>query len=246
MKTIDPQDLFPMDMFEGAFPLRVDLAYALDTPPNIFGTVYGAGARLWLHRDLAKIVLLAARIAHEHSGHVMVLYDGLRTKEAQGRMAQSAIVKANPQWMQEPRLLSPPGAGAHPRGMAIDVSLMDASGQLLDMGTVFDHLSENPAASHNPAHRAYAGLSDHHRANRTMLDAAMTAAAARLGSAFLPLPQEWWDFRLPPEVFAAYEALSDADLPPEMRMVSPVAIPDFEEKYAPRVAALTQEILALA
>lgn len=125
MKNIDESTLVPMELFAGRFPVSVQLAYALDAPPNIFGQIYAVDARLWLHRDLAKIVLAAATIANQRSGVSFVLYDGLRTSDAQAKMAESAIVKANPQWMEEPRLLSPPGSGAHPRGMAIDISLID-------------------------------------------------------------------------------------------------------------------------
>ena len=52
-------------------------------------------------------------------------------------------VKDNLHWLEEPRLLSPPGAGGHLRGMAIDIGLEDAQGRLLDMGTVFDYLAED-------------------------------------------------------------------------------------------------------
>ena len=244
MKKIEDSALVPMELFNGRFPLSVQLAYARDEAPNIFGQIYAEGARLWLHRDLASIVLAAAKIAHQRSGVSFVLYDGLRTSDAQEKMAQSAVVKANPGWMQEPRLLSPPGSGAHPRGMAIDISLMDADGNLMEMGTDFDHLAENPHQDHNPAHRDYSKLATEHKQNRTILDDAMMAAANKLKLPLLALPQEWWDFRMPSDVYGVYAPLADADLPPEMRMVSREAIEDFEGKYSPRAEVLAQEIEA--
>lgn len=245
MKKIDESALVPMDLFAGRFPVSVQLAYARDAPPNIFGQIYGSAARLWLHRDPAKIVLAAAKIAHERSGVSFVLYDGLRTSDAQEKMAQSAIVKANPQWMEEPRLLSPPGSGAHPRGMAIDISLIDVDGNLMDMGTDFDHLSENPHQDHNPAHRNYSTLTETHRRNRAILDEAMMAAANKLKLPLLALPQEWWDFRMPADIYGLYAPLSDADLPPEMRMVDAEGIEDFDGQYRPRVEALINQIEAV-
>lgn len=242
MKKIEETALVPMELFGGQFPLSVQLAYARDEAPNIFGQIYARDASLWLHRDLAKIVLAAAKIAHERSGVSFVLYDGLRTSDAQEKMAQSPIVKANPHWMEEPRLLSPPGSGAHPRGMAIDISLMDADGDLMDMGTDFDHLSENPHQDHNRAHRNYSALAAEHRKNRAILDEAMMAAANKLKLPLHLLPQEWWDFRMPADVYGVYAPLADADLPPEMRMVSAEACTDFEEKYRPRVDMLTKEV----
>ncbi len=242
MKNISANDMIPMDLFKGAYPLEVRLAYALDDLPNIFGKIYAKGAYLWLHRDLAKTVALAAHLCHQESGCSFILYDGLRTSEAQEKMAHSAIVKANPQWMQEPRLLSPPGAGAHPRGMAIDISLMDRGGRLVDMGTDFDHLSENPHQDFNAAHRGYTHLSHTHAKNRDILNKAMAEAASRLDLPLLALPQEWWDFRFPREIYEIYAPLSDADLPPEMRMVGPQIRGDFDAFYRPRVAAIMREL----
>lgn len=219
-KTISPDELVPMDLFCEDFALRIDLAYSRDEAPNIFGVIYRADARLWLHERLAKIVLLAAHRLQADHGLGLVLYDGLRTTEAQARMSASAIVQKNPHWLEEPgRLLSPPGAGAHPRGMAIDLSLLDAGGAPLDMGTAFDHLAENSSPAHNPAHREYDGISNEAKANRALLTDAMVSAAAALDTPLLPLPQEWWDFRLPADIYDTYAPLSDADLPLIMRMV---------------------------
>ena len=44
----------------------------------------------------------------------------------QTAMGKTQIVKDNPDWLEEPnRMVSPPGNGAHPRGMAIDVCVFD-------------------------------------------------------------------------------------------------------------------------
>ena len=218
-KKISPQAFIPMDLFTDDFSLQIDLVYARDCDLNIFGPVYHQNARLWLHEDLAKIILLAA-LHLKKQGYQAVLYDGLRTSEAQEKMMHTDIVKANPHWLESPRLLSPPGAGAHPRGMAVDLTLMDEKDVLLDMGTVFDHLADNQSPKKNPAHREYPYLSEHQKKNRNILDQAMVKSAETLGIALLPLPQEWWDFRLPPEIYDQYNPLSDADLPLEMRMVN--------------------------
>ncbi len=217
-KHISHSDLISMDDFTTSHPLRIALAYAYDRPPNIFGKIYHDHAKLWLYKDLAHIVCQAARHVHRRYGLSLVLYDGLRTMEAQAKMQASPIVQKNPHWLEEPgRLLSPPGAGAHPRGMAIDLSL-ERDGKLLDMGTVFDHLAEDSGPDHNPAHRAYKGHSDAVYQNRSILDEAMMGAARDLGHDLLPLPQEWWDYRLPAEIYRAFAPLRDADLPDGIRM----------------------------
>lgn len=220
LKTISPSDLIPMDQYCDDYPITINLAYQHDCAPNIFGKIYRDGARLWLHKDLAQVVLGAAKIVSAQ-GYGLVLYDGLRTVEAQALMGQSNIVKANPHWLEEPgRLLSPPGAGAHPRGMAIDLSLADENGDSVDMGTDFDYLAENSQAAHNPAHREFEGLDKNTQNNRALLTDAMVKSSKSLSFPLLPLPQEWWDFRFPTQIYEQYAPLNDADLPHEMRMTA--------------------------
>lgn len=215
-EAIDPLDLVPMDIF-GDEPLSIDLVYANAAhPENIFGrAVYAQGARLILHRDLARIVLLTARLLHTRHGWTLVLKDGLRPVEAQAALMETDIVKRNPHWLQEPRLLSGPGQGAHPRGMAIDVSVKGVS-----MGTAFDAMVADSA-------RDYTGFDEGILQNRRQLESGFADAAAKLGLPLLALPSEWWDFRLPATYHTRFSALSDADLPPPLKMCA-TAAPDAE------------------
>ena len=102
--------------------------------------------------------------------------------------------------------------------MAVDIGLEDAAGNLLDMGTPFDFLAGDSSAEANPAHRDYRNMTDEVKLNRAMLTDAMTGAAEKLDTPLLPLPQEWWDFRLMPEFYERYMPLRDSDLPPAMRL----------------------------
>jgi D-alanyl-D-alanine dipeptidase len=218
LQIISPEDLVAMDTLAKT-PLRIDIVYAQAShPENIFGrALYRPGARLWLHKDFAEIVTLAARKCHENHGLYFVLKDGLRTTEAQERMQETDIVKANPHWTrEETRLLSLPGQGGHPRGMAVDIVLEHADGTLVDMGTRFDHLTTDPSI--NPARRGFEGISDVARKNRQILEDFMVAAAKELKRPLLPLPSEWWDFRFPKDYANRYAPISDLNLPPHMRM----------------------------
>jgi D-alanyl-D-alanine dipeptidase len=219
LKAISPDDLICMNDLTQNYNFRVEMAYAADDNLLFGERIYRPDAKLYLHKDLAGIVCEAATICLKEHKARFILYDGLRTIEAQERMMQTQRVKDNPQWLEEPRLLSPPGGGGHPRGMAIYIGLETLGGQLLDMGTAFDFLATNPEASHNPAHREHPNLSTHIMKNRQKLDDSMATAAAKLSLPLLPLPQEWWDFRLPPEVFNQYAPLSDSDLPPSMQLI---------------------------
>jgi len=126
-------------------------------------------------------------------------------------------VKANPHWLEEPnRLLSPPGKGGHPRGMAVDIVLVDKQGKEADMGTAFDYLT--PDRANNPAARSYKNFSKEILANRQLLEGCMMQAAAECGVGLLPLPQEWWDFRFLPDHSNRYAPVHDRDLPAHMRV----------------------------
>ncbi len=201
-----------MDIFKDE-PIGIDLVYAnAQHPENIFGVAaYHKNARLALHRDLARIVLLTARLLHERHGWTLILKDGLRPVEAQSALMNTGIVKRNPHWLQEPRLLSGPGQGAHPRGMAIDVSVAG-----VDMGTVFDAMVAESA-------RDYTGFGVTILQNRKYLEDAFTEAAKKLRLPLLPLPSEWWDFRLPASYNTVFAPLSDMDLPSPLRMCGEAA-----------------------
>lgn len=225
--VINPDTILPMDVFVDDFPITIELAYARDDNLLFGERIYHQDARLWLHEDLAKIVLLASLLVRRDHEYVLELYDGLRTTDAQARMLKTQRVKDNPHWLEEPRLLSPPGAGAHPRGMAIDISI---SG--MDMGTAFDDLSKG-------AHRGFAHNEDVMK-NRDILTGAMIRAARDLDLALLPLPQEWWDFRLPQDIYEQFAPLSDADLPDYMVMMR--APSDIPQCVIDRAANIQEEI----
>lgn len=220
MKKIRAEDLVPLDDYAGKHPLRVDLVYAQGGHrDNIFRTaIYRPDARMWCHRELLPVILRAAGICRRETGYLFELKDCLRPIEAQARMLETDIVKANPIWTEEPqRLLSTPGKGGHPRGMAIDIILIDENGDEADMGTRFDYFPPNHRLS-NPSGRAWKDFSPEILKNRAALEESMTRAAGELGLPLLPLPQEWWDFRFPYEYSSQFEPVSDASLPPDMRM----------------------------
>ncbi len=211
LQIITHDDLICMNDYADKYNYRIDLAYAHEDNLLFGERIYKKSTRLWLYKDLAEIVFSAAQQCFEEHGVRFILYDGLRTTDAQEAMMHTKRARDNPQWMEEPRMLSPTGAGGHPRGMAIDIGLEDIRGELLDMGSDFDCFSEQ-------SHREYKHTPNI-QANRNILDKSMEHAAKSLNTPLLPLPQEWWDFRLPPEIYEQYEALSDSDLPEHMRLL---------------------------
>lgn len=235
MKNIPPTDLVPMDIFIQREPILTDLVYAkANHARNIFKTqIYCDGARLWAHKDIAIVTLLAARLLNDSHGYKLEIKDCLRTTDAQGAMQETDIVKANPQWCAPGpnRLLSPPGGGGHPRGMAIDVCVIDDNGDEIDMGTPFDFLGEKSA-------RNYQGFSDKVLKNRKTLEMAFLKAGNASGFPILPIPPEWWDFRFYPDYTSHFAPLSDANLPAQMQMTHRIEsnIPDFDENHFQKLA----------
>lgn len=227
MTPITPDNLVAFDDYLSSHPIKIDLVYAKPShPDNMFKCgIYRPDARMWGHRELAPVVLRAAEICFKKTGWVFELKDCLRTYEAQALMRETDIVKANPHWLEEPgRLLSPPGAGGHPRGMAIDIILVDKNGDEIDMGTPFDYLTTDRA--NNPAARNYTRFGDDEKRNqqvlyhRRVLEESMMDAAKEKGCELLPLPQEWWDFRFPKSYSETFSPVRDAELPPAMRMTA--------------------------
>lgn len=216
--TIHIEDLICMDDHSDTYNYHVDLAYASADNILFREQVYKSDAKLWLHKDLAEIVFEAAQTCFEQHGMSFVLYDGLRTIEAQERMSQTQRVRDNPSWLEPPRMVSRPGKGGHPRGMAIDVGLMREDGSLLDMGCAFDTISEHTDEVRNLAHRKHAHT-DEILANREILNQSLLNAAKNQGRALHMLRAEWWDFRLPLSVYKDYQPVSEADLPEGMKLI---------------------------
>ena len=226
MKKIEAGDFIPLNIFEGVYPVVVDLVYACKGhPDNRFPGLYHADASLlWMHQDLLPVVLLAAKLCHAQHGWLLKVNDGFRPVEAQQRMAAYGY---------DPQLVSSPGAGAHPRGMAVDLQPVDRNGEPVDMGTPFDYFTSDP--QDNPAARDrmwFTGRGSHGaaqiRAHREALTTAMRIAAEAFGQRLLPLPQEWWDFRFEEgrdgrrdgaTYWGDYEPVSEKDLPAYMRLV---------------------------
>jgi zinc D-Ala-D-Ala dipeptidase len=224
MIKIDPHELTIMNDLAGIEPIKIDLVYARgDHPENIFRTaIYRADAPFILHRRLADIVVQAARVLHDTHKWILVLKDGLRTIEAQTAVFATPIVKAHPQWVAGPnKMFAGAGLGGHPRGMAVDVSVIDRDGADVDMGTVFDAMPEGEV---NPAHRLHADFGSPERTarvlmNRTILTQAFLDGAADCCEPLWPLRHEWWDYRLPGLVFNGFAPLSEMDLPRELRLM---------------------------
>ncbi|MGW0187465.1 M15 family metallopeptidase [Streptomyces sp. NPDC003362] len=96
---------------------------------------------------------------------------------------------AHPDWPPErvhsaaSRYVSPPGIAPHSAGAAVDLTLADADGTELDLGTP---VNASPEASGGACYTRAAGVGGRARAHREVLGAALTAAG------LVNYPTEWW------------------------------------------------------
>ena len=109
------------------FDVILDIVYA--TEHNFTGQPIYSRAACYLHEDAAFALKRAIDLAAVH-GMKLLVFDGLRPTEAQEAMWRHT---PDPEFLTDPRIGSP-----HSRGVAIDLTLLDANGVALEMGTAFD------------------------------------------------------------------------------------------------------------
>ncbi len=163
--------------------VAVDLRYA--TPDNFVGrAVYGGLDCAYLRREAADALARAADwLARHHSGVQLVVLDALRPQRVQE--ALWAELEGTPLTKY---LAHPARRSIHSFGMAVDVTLLDAQGRELDMGTAFDEMTPASHPEFEAEQLAQGGLTAAQLTHRGWLRAAMRFAG------FQTIPTEWWHF----------------------------------------------------
>ena len=136
-----------------------------------------------IYRDASCLLLVVAAKALAKSidianvaGYSLLILDAYRPPAAQAILWQAC---------PNQDYVAPLTRGSnHSRGTAVDVTLIDEQGEIVDMGTGFDEMSEHSHPYH-PAVPVQA------LRNRLMLNAIM------LGGGFTGIASEWWHFELP-------------------------------------------------
>ncbi|WP_426166713.1 M15 family metallopeptidase [Pseudoduganella sp. R-34] len=163
--------------------IAVDLRYA--GPDNFVGRdLYSPLDCAWLHRDAAAAIeRVVAYLARRAPGYKALLLDALRPHRVQEELWQ-ALAGTSLQMY-----LAPPERGSiHSFGMAVDITILDPSGQELDMGTGFDDMTELSHPVLEARHLASGELTAAQVANRQLLRDAMFQAG------FAGINSEWWHF----------------------------------------------------
>jgi D-alanyl-D-alanine dipeptidase len=120
--------------------------------------------------------LLIAKAAADSLGFQIKLFDCYRPLSVQKLMWE---VLPNPLFVANPS-----NGSVHNRGGAVDLTLLDAQGNELDMGTPFDFFGK--ASAHH-----FLDFPEDILSNRLLLKKIMSE------SGFISLPSEWWHYNLP-------------------------------------------------
>ena len=163
--------------------VRHDLRYA--GTDNFSGRVLYAGLDCaWIRTEAARgLEQSAAWLETRRPGWRILVLDALRPQRIQEAIWTDVAGTDAAQWFANPAQGS-----IHSFGMAVDVTLVDAHGHELDMGSGYDEMSPLSMPSLHAEHLALGLLSAEQIAARGWLHAAMTRGG------FAGISNEWWHF----------------------------------------------------
>jgi D-alanyl-D-alanine dipeptidase len=209
---------------EPLVPIPVErFAIASPHPYQKLGATYGERSPYYLRQSVLNSLLQAQTNLELHCpGWRIEIFDAYRPVSVQEFMVIytfTEVVQAqglNPDelsdaqrqaiWEQvyqfwAPPTLDPHTPPPHSTGAAVDITLVDETGQVVDMGTAIDEIS--PASHPNYFANATLPLEQQYHRHRQLLKDIMLAAG------FAQHPNEWWHFCLGDQMWAW---LSDRDV----------------------------------
>lgn len=163
--------------------IQVDLRYATDN--NFVGRdLYSPYDCAWLHVDAASALeKVVAWLAARRPDLTPLVLDALRPQRVQQQL-WDALEGTGLQMY----LANPERGSIHSYGMALDITLLDAQGRELDMGTGFDDMTNLSHPALEEGFLQAGQLTEEQVANRRLLREAMLQAG------FLGINTEWWHF----------------------------------------------------
>jgi zinc D-Ala-D-Ala dipeptidase len=165
--------------------IAVELKYST-TDNFLKKNVYEGMQRAYLQPDVAERLVKAQQYLKSIDPELsLIVFDATRPRHVQQKMWEALDLP----FEEKIKFLSNPAHGSvHNFGAAVDVSIIDIHGVLLDMGTEFDHLGELAYPSLEQEMLEEGLLKDFQVANRRLLRKVM-----RHGG-FWGIQSEWWHF----------------------------------------------------
>lgn len=148
------------------------------------------GAEFFLRRGVLDRLVTAQTLLPE--GLRLLFVEGYRPPALQRRYFEEyagELRAAHPDWTADAvrtaasRYVSPPEIAPHSAGAAVDLTLADADGRELDLGT---RMNASPEESDGGCYTGAGNISCEARAHRAVLGAALSAAG------LVNYPTEWW------------------------------------------------------
>lgn len=163
--------------------IAVELRYA--TPNNFVGRdLYSPLDCAWLHRDgAAALERAVAHLRNTRPDTRLLVLDALRPQRVQETLWAALQGTDLLQYLADPKRGS-----IHSFGMALDISILDANGIELDMGTPFDDLTALSHPAKEAQFLASGDLTVTQIENRQLLRDCMFTAG------FVGINTEWWHF----------------------------------------------------
>jgi D-alanyl-D-alanine dipeptidase len=163
--------------------IAVDLRYA--GPNNFVGRdLYAPYDCAWLHVEAAEALARAvAWLRAQRPDLTLLVLDALRPQRVQQQLWDLLAGTGLQMYLADPARGS-----IHSFGMALDITLVDAAGRELDMGTGFDDMSTLSHPALEDRLLASGALTALQVAHRRLLRSAMSQAG------FVGIGTEWWHF----------------------------------------------------
>jgi zinc D-Ala-D-Ala dipeptidase len=166
-----------------SLPVAVDLRYA-GTDNFVGRNLYGSLDCGWVHHLVATgLENAAALLAAERPGHRLLVLDALRPHRVQIQLWDHLEGTDLRQYVADPAIGS-----IHSFGMALDVTLLDAEGREVDMGTGYDVMTEQSHPQLEAKFLASGELTPAQVASRDLLRRVL------FSSGFQGINNEWWHF----------------------------------------------------
>lgn len=178
------QELGYVNVQSEAPDIQVSLMYA--RADNFTGQVLYTDLReAYLHPNAAKALAKAQKLLKQsHPDLSLKVYDAARPMHIQQRMWNVVAGTPKALYVSNPKN----GGGLHNYGMAVDLTLCDAKGDTLPMGTVIDYLGKYAHITHEAELVKHRLLTAEAKRNRELLRSVMRQTG------FRPLNTEWWHF----------------------------------------------------
>lgn len=176
----------------------------------------GAVNECYVRPAVHRLLMQAARSLPQ--GMSLVVLDGWRPWRVQQVLFETLheAIKAKHPGLDDTQLIArtrefvslptrdPAAPSPHLTGGAVDVTLCDADGRLLEMGTPFDAAVAASHTDHFERHSPRDGVQRRARDNRRLLYRVMRDAG------FTNLPSEWWHFDYGDQLWAWYSGEASA------------------------------------